>query len=130
MAVIATLALVLPLAAQQTAAPAPAQQTAPPTAAGTPTGTEPTKKDPLRFSAFNVSMPTGMSGVTEIAIERWTTKAERASLLDLVETAKYRRGRSAKAAERAPEDQAAGGLYPDAQQHRMGSPVCGREPYG
>ncbi len=92
MAVIATLALVLPLAAQQTAAPAAAQQPAPPTAAGTPTGTEPTKKDPLRFSAFNVSMPTGMSGVTEIAIERWTTKAERASLLDLVETAKYGEG--------------------------------------
>jgi hypothetical protein len=74
-----------PLAAQQpSAAQAPAQ-------AGTPTE-EPTKKDPLRFSAFNVSMPTGMAGVTEIAIERWTTKAERASLLALVETAKLGEG--------------------------------------
>ena len=75
------LTLVMPAAAQQ---PAPA--------AGTPTGQAPTKKDPLRFSAFNVDMPTGVSGVTEIAIERWTTDAERKSLLGLVETAKFGEG--------------------------------------
>jgi hypothetical protein len=70
-------------------APLAAQQ--PATLAGTPTEA-PTKKAPLRFSAFNVSMPTGMAGVTEIAIERWTTKAERSSLLALVETAKLGEG--------------------------------------
>jgi hypothetical protein len=73
-----------PLVAQQ-AAPAPAAP------AGTPTET-PTKKAPLRFSAFNVSMDTGMAGVTEITIERWTTNAERTALLGLVETAKYGEG--------------------------------------
>lgn len=78
----AALTMVMPLAAQQ-----------PPAApvAGTPTET-PTKKDPLRFTAFNVSMPTGMAGVTEITIERWTTVKERTSLLELVETAKYGEG--------------------------------------
>ena len=59
--------------------------------AGTPTET-PTKKDPLRFSAFNVSMPTGVAGVTEITIERWTTVAERNGLLELVTTAKEGEG--------------------------------------
>ena len=78
----AALAIVMPLAAQQP----PASP-----AAGTPTET-PTKKDPLRFTAFNVSMPTGMAGVTEIAIERWSTKAERTKLLEFVETAKYGEG--------------------------------------
>ncbi len=48
----------------------------------------PTKKDPLRFTAFNVSMPTGMAGVTEITIERWSTDEERKKLLDMVATAK------------------------------------------
>ena len=52
----------------------------------------PTKKNPLRFTAFNVSMPTGRAGVTEIVIERWTTDAERKSLLEFVETAKYGEG--------------------------------------
>ena len=75
------LVVALPLGAQQPAAPV----------AGTPTET-PTKKDPLRFTAFNVSMPTGVAGVTQIVIERWTTAAERASLLELVETAKYGEG--------------------------------------
>ena len=79
-AVAAALIVAIPLSAQQ-----------PPATAGTPTEV-PTKKDPLRFSAFNVSMPTGMSGVTEIAIERWTTTAERTKLLGLVETAKYGEG--------------------------------------
>ena len=59
--------------------------------AGTPTEA-PTKKDPLRFTAFNVSMPTGVAGVTEITIERWTTAAERTALLGLVETAKLGEG--------------------------------------
>jgi hypothetical protein len=59
--------------------------------AGTPTEA-PTKKDPLRFTAFNVDMPTGIAGVTEIAIERWTTDAERTKLLGLVETAKWGEG--------------------------------------
>ncbi len=74
------LAVAIPLAAQQPSAPA-----------GKPTQT-PTKKNPLRFTAFNVSMPTGVAGVTEIVIERWTTAAERSSLLELVETAKYGEG--------------------------------------
>jgi hypothetical protein len=72
----AALILAAPLAAQQ-----------PATLAGSPTDA-PTKKDPLRFTAFNVSMPAGVAGVTEIAIERWTTAAERTALLALVETAK------------------------------------------
>ena len=50
---------------------------------------EPTKKDPIRFSCFNVSMQTGMSGVTEVAIERWTVDAERQSLLDVLAGAKW-----------------------------------------
>jgi hypothetical protein len=74
------LILVAPLGAQE-----------PATAAGSPSEA-PTKKDPLRFSAFNVSMPTGVAGVTEITIERWTTTAERTRLLGLVETAKYGEG--------------------------------------
>jgi hypothetical protein len=77
----AALTLVAPIAAQQPASPV----------AGSPTET-PTKKNPLRFTAFNVSMPTGMSGVTEINIERWTTDAERKKLLGLVETAKWGEG--------------------------------------
>ena len=48
----------------------------------------PTKKSPLQFTAFNVSMPTGMAGITEITIERWTTDEERQLLLGLVETSK------------------------------------------
>jgi hypothetical protein len=70
------LILGVPLSAQQPAA-----------TAGSPTEA-PTKKDPLRFTAFNVSMPTGVAGVTEIVIERWTTKEERTKLLALVDTAK------------------------------------------
>ena len=76
----AALVLGAPLAAQQGAKPA-----------GTPTAM-PTKKSPLRFTAFNVSMPTGVAGVTDIVIERWSTDAERTSLLKLVETAKYGEG--------------------------------------
>ena len=79
---LAALAVVLILGA-----PLSAQQPA----AGSPTEA-PTKKDPLRFSAFNVSMQTGISGETEITIERWTTTGERTKLLGLVETAKYGEG--------------------------------------
>ena len=80
-AIVAAVVIVAaPLSAQQPGAPA-----------GSPSEA-PTKKDPLRFSAFNVSMPTGVSGETEIAIERWTTTAERTNLLGLVETAKYGEG--------------------------------------
>lgn len=73
----AALILAAPLSAQQPAG-----------TAGKPSEA-PTKHDPLRFSAFNVSMPTGAAGVTEIEIERWTTSDERAKLLELVGTAKF-----------------------------------------
>jgi hypothetical protein len=82
----AAFVLALPLVAER---PEQAQQ--PAAVAGTPTEM-PTKKDPLRFTAFNVSMPTGVAGVTEITIERWTTVEERTALLKLVETAKYGEG--------------------------------------
>jgi hypothetical protein len=82
----AAVVLALPLVAER------AEQAQQPAAvAGTPTEM-PTKKDPLRFTAFNVSMPTGVAGVTQIAIERWTTVEERTALLKLVETAKYGEG--------------------------------------
>jgi hypothetical protein len=76
-------------AAMVLSGPLAAQQPSP--AAGSPTEA-PSKKDPLRFTAFNVSMPTGVAGVTEINIERWTTAAERTKLLGLVETAKLGEG--------------------------------------
>ena len=79
-AVAAVLVLGVPVWAQPPAKPA-----------GAPTEA-PTKKDPLRFTAFNVDMPTGVSGVTEIVVERWTTDAERTKLLGLVETAKWGEG--------------------------------------
>jgi len=44
----------------------------------------PTKEDPLRFSAFAVQMEAGISGVVDIAIERWSTDAERAQLVGMV----------------------------------------------
>lgn len=44
----------------------------------------PTAKDPLRFSCFAVNMQGGMAGDVEVAIERWTTDAERQALLALV----------------------------------------------
>jgi hypothetical protein len=52
----------------------------------------PTKHDPLRFSAFAVSMPQGQAGVVDIVIERWTTDQERQSLLDLLAGASLRSG--------------------------------------
>jgi hypothetical protein len=68
----AALALVAPLQARQA-----------------PANDGPTKKDPIRFSAFNVSMPTGTAGMTHITIERWTADDERASLLDVLAGAKW-----------------------------------------
>ncbi len=44
----------------------------------------PTKDAPLRFSCFAVNMQGGMAGSVEIAVERWTTDAERQALLGLV----------------------------------------------
>ena len=81
------LTLVLPLAAQQPAAtsgttPAPADA--------------PTVKDPMRFSAFAVSLPAGASGVVEIAIERWTTDVERQSILDVLAGASFKQGGQTK----------------------------------
>ena len=47
-------------------------------------GTVISKKDPLRFVAFGVNMQRGFSGTIDIGIERWSTDAERAVLLDAV----------------------------------------------
>ena len=71
-AIAATVALVVPLLAVQAA----------------PEGV-PTKKDPIRFMAFNVSMETGMAGTTDIVIERWSAEAERKALLDVLAGAKW-----------------------------------------
>ena len=79
-AILGAVVVALPISAQQA-----------PKVAGTPTEM-PTKKAPLRFTAFNVSMPNGIAGVTQIAIERWTTDVERKTLLEFVETAKYGEG--------------------------------------
>ena len=59
---------------------------------GQTAGYAPTKKDPMRFSAFAVSMPTGRSGRVEIAIERWSTHAERKALLELVAGTSFNAG--------------------------------------
>src|SRR6185503_9687043 len=79
------LAFVVPVSAQQTSTSG--QQTS--TVAGTPTET-PTKKSPLRFTAVTQAVENAgaAEGITEIHIERWTTDAERATLLKLVNTAK------------------------------------------
>ena len=52
----------------------------------------PTKADPLRFTAFAVSMPAGKAGTVDIAIERWTTDAERQSLLDVLAGSSFKAG--------------------------------------
>ena len=74
-ALIAALVAVAPLAAQQPAATAPAVPGIPAL--------------PIRFTAVNqVSTGAGGAmGITEILIERWTTPAERETLLKLVEEA-------------------------------------------
>jgi hypothetical protein len=63
--VAAALVIGTPILAQQAAAPQ-----------------DPTAKDPIRFSAFGVSMQAGISGEIEIAIERWTSDDERTMLLN------------------------------------------------
>jgi hypothetical protein len=77
--VCAALGLVLPVVAQQ---PAPSD--------------EPTKKDPMRFSAFAVSLPAGEAGLVEIAIERWTAVEERKGLLDVLAGASFKSGGQTK----------------------------------
>ncbi len=47
-------------------------------------GPDPSKDEPLRFSAFAVSLQAGMSGTVEIAIERWSTDEERARFLTII----------------------------------------------
>jgi len=71
----AALAFAVPLAARQAAAP-----------------DLPTKQDPLRFSAFAVSLPAGAAGVVDIVIERWSTDEERRSLLDLLAGTSFKSG--------------------------------------
>ena len=77
-ALVAVLALVAPLSAQQ-----------PPASAGMPTEA-PTAKSPLRFTAINQAVESAgaVEGVTQITIERWTTDVERTALLALVDTSK------------------------------------------
>lgn len=70
-AVAAVIAVVIPVMAQQ------------PYVEGAPT-----EKDPLRFSAFAVNMQGGRAGTVDIAIERWSTDAERETLVEFVKTAK------------------------------------------
>jgi hypothetical protein len=50
----------------------------------------PTKEEPLRFTAFAVSMPQGAAGTVDIVIERWSTDAERAALIDLLAGASFK----------------------------------------
>ena len=50
----------------------------------------------MRFSAFAVSMPAGQAGVVEIAVERWTTDAERQSILDVLAGASFKEGGQTK----------------------------------
>jgi hypothetical protein len=67
LAVAGALAMLTPVFAQQPAAPV-----------------GPTPKNPIRYAAFAVSMNQGKAGQVDIAIERWTTDAEREGLLKLV----------------------------------------------
>lgn len=48
----------------------------------------PTKDDPIRYRAFAVQLQGGRSGQVDIAIERWTTDAEREKLIGLAMKAK------------------------------------------
>jgi hypothetical protein len=45
----------------------------------------PTKKEPLRFTAFAVQMQGGRAGVVEVTIERWSTEEERNALIAQVQ---------------------------------------------
>jgi hypothetical protein len=73
-------------------APAPA-----PAATVHPTPLEaPTVKDPVRFSAFAVSMQEGLANEVFIAIERWSTDAERANIITQLAGAELKTGGQAK----------------------------------
>jgi hypothetical protein len=74
--IVLALALFAPVAGRQTASPGP------------------TKKDPLRFRAVlqTQGQDAGAMGVVEIAIERWSTAAERESLVALASQATTKRG--------------------------------------
>jgi hypothetical protein len=52
----------------------------------------PTPENPVRFSAFAVSMQQGQAGNVDIAIERWTTDAERKGLLEHLAGTEFRSG--------------------------------------
>lgn len=52
----------------------------------------PTTKEPLRFSCFSVNMQSGMAGDIEVAIERWSTDAERQTLIHLVKQSTDKQG--------------------------------------
>lgn len=45
-------------------------------------------KDPLRLTAFGISMETGIKGTIDVVIERWTTDQERQELLKLAAQSK------------------------------------------
>jgi len=51
-----------------------------------PAESGPTKESPIRFSAFAVNMQGGRAGTVDIAIERWSTDAERQLLVGMVQT--------------------------------------------
>jgi hypothetical protein len=74
-AVVAAVAIAAPILAQQPAVPG-----------------GPTAKNPIRYSAFAISMNRGKAGQVDIAIERWSTDAEREGLLKLVSTATRQAG--------------------------------------
>ncbi len=48
----------------------------------------PTPKNPLRLTAFGISMQTGIKGTIDVVIERWTTDQEREALLKLAAKSK------------------------------------------
>jgi hypothetical protein len=64
-ALVATLAVIVPVSAQQPAA-------------------GPTEKDPLKFTAFAVNMANPIQATISIEITRWTTAAERQQLISLI----------------------------------------------
>jgi hypothetical protein len=52
----------------------------------------PTKENPLRLTAFFMQDKSGQAGTIHIVIERWTTDAERKTLIDLVNKATDKSG--------------------------------------
>jgi hypothetical protein len=73
-------------------APAPTPTPATETALAPVSAEGPTPKNPVRFSAFAVSMQQGQAGQIDIAIERWTTDDERKELLGLLAGTEFRSG--------------------------------------